>query len=239
MVALALFLLAGCQVDATVAIDVRPDGSGMVTVRVDLDADAVREAERGGGRLEDRVRLADLAAAGWRVSSWRRDDDDGASIRIRKPFAEPSDLAGVLDELAGDDGPLADVALRVDEGVLYTEYRLSGAADLSALATGIGGDPELTASLTANGVDVAALDQRLVEDLREALRLRVEVGLPGETRTFTPEPGERVKLSASSRRFDPGRSLYLGAAAVLAVAAVALLALPRLRRGGRRRPRRA
>src|SRR5918994_2563544 len=100
----ACLLLAGCRVDTTLTIDVDDDGSGTVRVRVALDAEAVQNAQAGGGMLEDRVRLGDLQAAGWTVSQWRRVPDGSASISLRKEFANADDLARVVAELNGDDG---------------------------------------------------------------------------------------------------------------------------------------
>src|SRR5256885_12271555 len=72
VVVAACLLLAGCKVDTTLTIDVHDNGGGSVRIRVALDADAVQNAQAGGGRLEDRVRLGDLQAAGWTASPWRR-----------------------------------------------------------------------------------------------------------------------------------------------------------------------
>ncbi|MBA2325345.1 MAG: hypothetical protein H0V95_01720 [Actinobacteria bacterium] len=228
--------LGGCKVDTTVSIDVREDGSGTVTVRVALDADAVIEAEAGGATLEDRVRLGDLEAAGWDVSAWRRRDDGSARLRISKEFAGASDLAGVITELTGQHGPLRNVSLTRDEGLVFDEYRLKGVADLSALATGVITDPELVAALTAEQVDLTALDQRLLDQVRESFRLRVEVGLPGARRTFTPKPGEKVEIATSSSRFDPSRQLLVIGA--LLFAGLALVVYLRGRELGRRQSRR-
>jgi hypothetical protein len=211
---------------------VRDDGSGVVEVRVALDADAVQEAEVGGTSLEDRVRLGDLQAAGWKVSPWRRRDDGGARLRLSKEFAEAADLADVVAELNGANGPLRDVDLSRDEGLLVTEYRLRGTADLSDLRSGVTTDAELVANLTAQQVDLAALDQRLLEQIEESFRLRVRLSLPGNTRVFTPEPGERVELAASSSQWDPSRSVLVLAAAVLGGLALVLLVSPFRRREG-------
>lgn len=202
---------------------VREDGSGVVEVRVALDADAVQEAEVGGGKLEDRVRLDDLRTAGWKVSPWRRREDGGARLRLSKEFAEAADLAGVVAELNGAEGPLRDVEVSKDEGLLFTEYRLRGVADLSDLRTGVTTDAELVANLTAQQVDLAALDQRLLGQVQESFRLRVRLSLPGDTRVFTPEPGARVELAASSSRWDPSRSVLVTAAAVLGGLALVVL----------------
>jgi hypothetical protein len=231
--------LAGCKVDTTVSIDVREDGSGTVSVGVALDADAVGEAEAGGATLEDRVRLDDLEAAGWTSSGWRRRDDGGARLRVSKEFGDAADLAGVIAELNGPNGPLRDVSLSLDEGPVFDEYRLHGEADLSQLRTGVLDDPELVASLTAAQVDLTALDLRLLDQLQRSFRLRVVVSLPGKTSTFTPAPGETVELSTSSRQFDPGRSLLIAGAITFAVLALAVYLRGRHvdRRNGRRRRR--
>ena len=237
---LSLFIcalvLTGCKVTTTVSIDVREDGSGTVTVRVVLDADAVAEAEAGGATLEDRVRLGDLEAAGWQISGWTRDEDGTARLRMSKEFADASDLAGVIAELNGEHGPLRNVSLSYDEGLVFDEYSFEGVADLSALATGLVTDPELVASLTAQQVDLTALDQRLLDQIEQSFRLKIEVGLPGETRTFTPTPGEEVELTASSSRFDPSRSLLVAGAVLFA--ALALFVYLRGRQLDRRRSRR-
>ena len=231
--------LAGCKVDTTLSIEVRDDGSGTVSVRVALDADAVGEAEAGGATLEDRVRLDDLEAAGWTSTGWQRRDDGGARLRVSKEFGDAADLAGVITELNGPNGPLSDVSLSLDEGPVFDEYRLRGEADLSQLRTGLLDDPELVASLTAAQVDLTALDLRLLDQLQRSFRLSVVVSLPGKTSTFTPAAGETVELSTSSRQFDPGRPLLIAGAIAFAVLALAVFVRGRHvdRRNGRRRGR--
>ena len=220
-------------------IDVREDGSGTVTVRVALDADAVAEAEAGGATLEDRVRLGDLEAAGWQISGWKRGEDGGARLRISKEFADASDLAGVIAELNGEHGPVRKMSLSRDEGLIFDTYRLRGVADLSALGTGVITDSELVASLTAQQVDLTALDQRLLDQIRESFRLTIEVGLPGETQRFTPKPGEKVELSTSSSRFSPSRALLMAGAVVFAgLGLLVYLRGRQLDRRSRRRRRR-
>src|SRR5215510_9777873 len=94
-------LLAGCKVDTAVTVDLRDDGSGVVTVRATLDPDAVRAAESGGGKLEDRVRLSDLRSAGWTVSQWTRTTSGEAQIRLSKPFASVDQVAPIINEVSG------------------------------------------------------------------------------------------------------------------------------------------
>src|SRR2546430_16216952 len=103
VVVAACVLLAGCKVDTTLTIDVHDNGGGSVRLRVALDADAVQNAQAGGGRLADRVRLGDLQAAGWTVSPWRRVPGRGAAASHRKAVADPGAVAGVADEREGID----------------------------------------------------------------------------------------------------------------------------------------
>jgi muconolactone delta-isomerase len=230
-------LLAGCKVDTTLTIDVDDDGSGTVRVRVALDAEAVQNAQAGGGTLEERVRLGDLQAAGWTVSLWRRAPGGEASISLRKRFANADDLARVVAELNGDAGPLRDLTLERDRGLLFTEYKVTGDADLSQLTANVSADPELVAQLTAQRVDLAQIDQRLTQQINDAFRLRIRLVFPGgEVREIRPEPGKKVSLATSTSQLDTTRALFLAAAVVLGVVGIVVLVRGELR--GRRRLRR-
>jgi hypothetical protein len=216
VVVLASVLLAACKADAVVTIDVHDDGSGTVRVRVALDADAVQNAEAGGGKLEDRVRLGDLPAAGWTVSSWKRGRDGGATVTVQKHFADARDLAAVFHELNGKDGPVRGVRLERGRGLFSTEYKLHGTADLSQVTAAVASDPDLVGQLTGQRVDIGRIDQHLSQQLREAFHLRVRLVLPdGSTKEFAPAPGKRVSLDASVSQLDTTRIGFLGAAVVL------------------------
>ena len=143
------------------------DGSGVVTVDAVLDPGAVQAAEAGGGKLEDRVRLGDLTAGGWTVSPWARGADGSATLTLSKPFANPDEVAGILDEVSGTVGPLKNVRAVRDRGAVSTRYDLTGDIDLTAVQTGIAADPDLVAKLTGQQVDVNALDAALAAQARE------------------------------------------------------------------------
>jgi hypothetical protein len=230
VVLLACLVLAGCKVDTTVTIKVHDDGSGFVRVTVALDAEAVQKAEANGGSLEDRVRLGDLDAAGWTVSPWRRTQAGGAVLRLRKDFAGASEVAGIFEELSGDNGPLRGVTLDRDDNVVFTRYELEGVADLSQLTAGITADPDLAAQLSAQRVDLTTIDRQLTQQIRDAFRLRIRLDFPAGSKVFTPEPGKKVRLSTSATDFDTTRALLLLAAVVLAAAGIALFVRGELRR---------
>src|SRR5207244_1309785 len=82
--AAAALLLAGCHVSATVAIRVRADGRGAVSIAVVLDREArlalAGAALKPGNSTPD-VPLDDLRAHGWSVSSWRPAPGGGAALQ--------------------------------------------------------------------------------------------------------------------------------------------------------------
>jgi len=235
VVVVACVLLAGCKVDTTLTIDVHDDGSGSVRVRLALDADAVQNAQAGGGKLEDRVRLGDLRAAGWTVTPWRRAPDGSATVSLRKNFQNAGDLAAVVAELSGKDGPLQGVTLERNRGFLSTEYKIKGDADLSQLTAGIADDPEVVAQLTGQRVDLARIDQRLAQQINDAFRLRIRFVFPGgDVAEVKPEPGKKVSLAASTSQFDTTRALLLAVAVALGVVGVVLLVRGEVRARRRR-----
>ena len=232
--ALAL-LLAGCKVDATVTIKVNKDGSGTVTVTAVLDADAVKAAESGGGKLEERVRLADLTKAGWTVKPWARASDGSAQIELSKPFRSPSEVAGIVGELSGKVGPLRDVTVTRDQGAFSTTYSAKGTIDLANLQTGLTTDPDVVAALSNQQVDVNAIDQSLLAEIRDSFGLKVNVELPGRTTTVSGVNGKATAIDASTSVLDTKRVVLLVVAGALVALAILVLLWP----GRRRRRNRA
>ena len=228
------FLLTACKVDTTVTVQVRDDGSGTVTALVVLDADAVKAVEIGGAHLADAVRLGDLEAGGWSAPRWRRQPGGGARFQIHKDFARPQDAAAVVAELSGPDGPLR-VRVGRHASRFTTKWSFSGVGDLKDLKTGVTTDVDLVARLSATRLDVAAIDQRLLGEVRDAVRLRVVADLPSAgPRTFVVAPGTRRVLLTASSRTDVTKVGLLAAGVLLGVIAVVLLVV-----GERRRRRRA
>lgn len=219
LVALAL-LLAGCKVDTTVTIEVKDDGSGTVTVAAHLDAAAVHAVEIQGKKIADSVRLDDLKNAGWKIEPWTTADDGSATLTLSKAFTSPDQVAGILGEVSGTNGPLRDVTASRDRGLLATNYSVKGAVDLGAIATGVTTDPGLVFSLSNAQVDVNAIDASLLQQLKDALSVTVVVNTPGGTTTVTGVPGQRVAVDASSSVRDTRRIVLILGAIVLLVLAV-------------------
>jgi len=227
-------LLAGCKVDTAVTIDVHDDGSGTVTVRATLDPEAVRAAEAGGAKLEDRVRLSDLSAAGWTVSQWVRSDAGSAQVELTKPFTSPNQVAAIVNEVSGPNGPVRDVTAQREPGAVSTGYDVTGAIDLAAMGTGVIADQDLVNALTKAQVDVGAIDQALLAELRDAVSVSVVVKLPdGSTTTIAGQPGARVPIGVSGSVLNTRRLTLLAVAVVFVVLAIVVLTIGRRRRRAR------
>lgn len=228
-------VVAGCKVETTVHVNVREDGSGVVRVVVRADAEAVKAAESGGVPIDDAVRLTDVAAGGFRVGTWERADDGSATIVISRRFRSVSEVEAIVRALNGADGPLPRLRATRERGIVATDYGVRGRIDLDAVTTGVADDAELLARLEEQGVDVGAIDEQLLAQIRSSFSLRVVVRLPDEAPvTFTPEEGATTAgVDATAQILDVERIVLLGAALGFLLLGVLLWI-----RGGRRRRRR-
>ena len=230
-----MLALAGCNVDATVDVRVREDGSGVVRLTVVADAEAVRAVESGGVQLDQAVRLTDLTEAGWEVEPWARAEDGSATLVLAHPFRNVSEVASIFADISGADGPLRSVRATRERGLFATEYALSGRADLENVQTGVPADEALVQSLVAQGVDVNVIDQQLLAQVKAAFTLEVVARLPGaKASTTTAKPGAVTRIAATSSVRDNQRIILL-----VAAGAFGLLAMLMWIRGGRRRRRRS
>lgn len=207
----------------------RENGSGILRVLVTADPSAVRAAESGGVPLEQAVRLTDLADGGWDVGKWERADDGSASITLMKPFDSPDDVARIVNEASGDNGPLKLRATR-SKGLLSSSYKISGRADLANVTTGVPTDPELLANLSAQSVDPNVIDQQLLAQVKASFELGVVARLPGKVVTAQAKPGAVTPIAASASVRNTNRLIFL-----IAALGFLLLAVVVWRRGGRSR----
>ena len=236
-----MLLAAACKVDTTVTVTMHDDGSGVVKVTAVLDPDAVKAAESGGGKLEDRVRLGDLTKAGWTVQPWARAPDGSASITFTKPFSNPEQATAIVQELNGTAGPLRNVTITSDAGTFSTSYEAKGTLDLKDLQTGLTSDKDVVGALVAQSVDAGAVDQKLLADLRDSLGMTVKVELPGGTTVVKGVPGQSTPVDASTSVLDTTKVILVTVAVVLVVLAAVVLLWPgrRRRRSAQRRATRS
>ncbi len=215
-------LVAGtaCQARATVAVDVREDGSGTVAVTVRLDPEATSRL----GDPATALATADLVDAGWKVPA-PATRAGAVTLRAVRPFGSPDELAAVLDEVGGKDGVFRGTSLSVGESFASTTYdfrttvRLTGSLEQLSdpeLATVLGNLPlgRTAEELAAEGADVAG-----------AARLTLEVTLPGAdpatwTRSASSGAPSTVVATASSRVWTWWAVAVAGLGLVLVVSGV-------------------
>ena len=221
-------MMGGCRVDGTVEAKVHESGGGTVTARFSLDREALAVL---GAPLSDGAQTSDLRRAGWTISPVRPAKDGGAEVELSKSFHRPGDLAVVIGELAGPRGPLRGFRLDRHRSLLRATYRVRGTADLGpgdAAATGFANSPDLPARLRDAGIDPGRVAQLLEGRAVEGLHVRLVVGVPGHTRSWTLQPGAPQAVDVAASVNGWGRPVLL-AVALLGGATVAR----RLRRARR------
>jgi hypothetical protein len=223
VVAVAVVLLTGCKVDARVDVTLRADGSGTVTARVTLDADAVRRLTEQAP-LDRAVPLGDVRAAGWKVSPWTA-AGGGRTIALSRGFTGEADLSRRLEDLVGTTGVLRAPVITRSRGWLRAEDAIAVTVDLRHLSTGIRSDAEVAKRLVAAGVNVDALDAQLRGQLGKALTVAVTVHAPGgQTKTVQLRAGDQATAAASTSRTYARRIVLLAIGVVLLLLAVLLTA---------------
>jgi hypothetical protein len=229
--ALAVLVAAGCEMRTTVEIAVAEDGSGTVTVVVELDAEALdRVPDLDADRTSDvadlgaLVRTDDLEAAGWTVAEPVGSDDGGATLRVSRAFGTPAEAEQILDELTGPDGALRDLAVDRSTSFGRTDVGVTGRIDLSGGLEAFG-DDGLAFALEGEplGEDAAAIEARIGRPLAEAVTFEVITDIDGEASTWSPRLGDQPQEIGAERTFWNVPVLVLAAVAV--VAAVALVVL--------------
>ncbi len=178
-------LLSACRVDVATRVEVRDDGSGLVTVEVLLDADVMEWVDA------DSIRLADLAESGWEVDGPVRLEDGSVEITARHPFASPEDLQGVLEGIDGPGGFFRAARLAVDPGLGRTGYSLTVEVEPRTSVVEYS-DSDLTARLDGEpfGTPLDELETRAGGPLEERVSFTVEARLPGGVEGRLPETGE-------------------------------------------------
>lgn len=221
-------LLAGCRLDAQLAIDVEPAGDGLLTLALGADAELVRRL-----RAADADPLGELARTVRRQPEWevtrRRTADGGSRVVLRTRFADPVELARLTDELsAALNAPELRVLRPFELTVQGRRMTLRGSALL-----------EPGPAISDYGLTPAEAVELL--STRDAVAYTVRVQMPGVIELtdgviadagvvrYRIEPGTATDVLVVAQRPLPWRLIIL-----VAVAALVLLAALTLRRRRRR-----
>lgn len=231
LAALALAVAGACQVDASVEVQARPDGSGEVKATALLD----RSATRAIGDLATQVALDDLRAAGWEVRGPEENSDGGSEIEVRHGFTDVADARQLLVQLTGSDGAFKGFVLEQKRTFLRTETALRGTVDLSR-GMAVFSDPKLTEALGGQplGVTPEQLEQRLGAPVDRVFGLQVAVRLPGgvesnaptatgSTAVWAPRLGEQLAIEATAQQWNRPNLILAGLALGSAMALAGVL----------------
>lgn len=217
-------MLAACQAVATVAVDVRPDGAGTVTVTVRLD----KEATTRLGDPAAALATGDLSAAGWRVSD-PVTTAGAATFTARRAFGSPAELADVLDEVGGKGGVFRDTQLIVGNSFASTTYDFRTTVSLTGSLDQLS-DPQVAAAL--GNLPLGRTAEELAAEgaaAKGAATLKLAVQLPGAepaTWSRSASGGKPSTLTAeTSSRVWTWWPLALAGTGLLLVVAGAVVAL--------------
>ena len=192
--AVCALVLAGCRVDVGIDVLMAQNGSGVVRVTVQVDAEVASAAPGLAGD----VRLDDLRAAGWTSDGVAAAPDGGLVLVLERPFDTPEQATAILATLNGPSGPLQAIAVARDGSRSSITYRISGSvrmddgldalADLQLLKV-IGASPWADA-ITASGVTPA-----------QAVSITLRATLPGDAGATD---AEQVTSALTWGSGDPG-----------------------------------
>lgn len=177
-IAAFVVLATACQVELDVAINVESDGAGEVELTVTLDDEAARKIPN----LEDDLRVDDLRAADWDISSFEeidRDEETWTEITATKRFSSPEQLQEVLDEITGSSGMFNGFTIRQESDFAERRYSVDGEVDLRR-GLALFSDQQLTFLL--GGEEFGRPIDEFLEGRSpdEAISVDVEVTVPGE-----------------------------------------------------------
>jgi hypothetical protein len=231
----SVVVLAGCKVDARVDVRMSADGSGTVTARVTLDADAVSRLTVKEP-LVTAVRLGDLRAAGWDVSAWTPASGGGRTVTLTHDFTDQQDLARRFEDLVGTNGVLTEPKISRTHSWFGATESIEVGADLRHLSTGIRSDADVAKALTNAGVNVDALDAKLRGELGKSFTFTIAAHAPdGESSEVRLKQGLVGTAGAQSSQVYAKRTALVAIGIGLLLLALVLTGASLLASSRRRR----
>jgi len=201
LLALVVFVAAGCRVQIETKIDVGLNGKGTITQGIGFDDAALKRV----GDPAQALRADDLVQAGWEVDAASK-EGDLTWIRVHQSFDTPEQGTALLAQLSGPDGPYRDMFITRSDGFFSTSVKIAGQIDTTA-GLAMFGDQQLAAAL---GGDASGglLDKIEAEEGADpasmvGLDLVVTAGSTSKTYTasFTDAETQNVEVGSSKDKF--------------------------------------
>jgi len=197
LLALVVFVAAGCRVQIETKVDVGLDGKGTITQGIGFDDAALKRV----GDPARALRADDLVQAGWEVDAASK-EDDLTWIRVHHTFETPEEGTALLAQLSGPDGPYRDMLITRSDGFFSTSVKVTGEVDTTA-GLAMFGDPQLATTLggDASGGLLAKIQAEENAPPESMVDLDFVVTAGGTTKTynasFTDTDTQLVKVSSS------------------------------------------
>ena len=201
LLALVVFVAAGCRVQIETKIDVGLNGKGTITQGIGFDDAALKRV----GDPSRALRADDLVKAGWEVDPTTR-EGDLTWIRVHHSFATPEEGTALLAQLSGPDGPYRDLLIQRTDGFFSTSVKVTGEVDTIA-GLSMFGDQQLTAALggDASGGLLAKIQAEENAPPESMVDLALVVTAGGTTKTydasFSETGTQEVKVSTSRDKY--------------------------------------
>ncbi len=193
-----LILLASCNVQLRVVIDVEQNGSGEITAGVGLDAVARDQAVFQD--LENILQTFDLADSGWNFQSTGRGSDGRDWFEAKKSFSNSEELQAALNQLTSSSNTFTGWVIQIDSSEKKRAYSVVGNVDLTE-GFEIFTDQALTDLLEEPplGIPRETLEENLGEPLENSVDFRIVINLPDDSdgKTFDIPLGEQRIIEAT------------------------------------------
>ena len=219
-----MFLVAACNLQIKITINVQEDGTGLVSAGVGLDP--IAQDQDIFADLETILRTSDLAASGWDFEATGKAADGRVWYEASKPFLSPEDLQNILEELTGSPTAFNDWEISIDSTKPKRTYGISGKVDLRE-GFDLFTDTELSVLLEEPplGISLEKLEAELGQKPEDSVMMKVVVNLPGAGEQSYDIPlGQQRSIDASGENIHRGNQI-LGWViwALLALLGLALL----------------
>jgi hypothetical protein len=197
LLALVVFVAAGCRVQIDTKVDVGLDGKGTITQGIGFDDAALKRV----GDPARALRADDLVQAGWEVDAASK-EGDLTWIRVHHTFETPEEGTALLAQLSGPDGPYRDMLITRSDGFFSTSVKVTGEVDTTA-GLAMFGDPQLATTLggDASGGLLAKIQAEENAPPESMVDLDFVVTAGGTTKTYNASFSEtdiqKVKVSSS------------------------------------------
>jgi len=222
----AVVVLSSCRVDQSISLNVKPNGTGSVTVVVTADKAIVDKAPS----LAQDIRTDDLKKAGWKVDGPTKTKTGGLTITLTHSFDTPTQATAILKQVSETRGPLHDLVLTRSGKDTNSKWALAGRLEVT------GGLSSFIDDAGLELLDVAPYAAEVADaglDLGDAVGITFTAALPGDVDATTgiqkdnaitwqiPMDGSRVDVATTTTHVAVGTSIArVGRTLILALLAL-------------------